>query len=478
MSDHTLRAWGGDQDGELSISGIGVGECEKTTKLCEESGFVCVGEVTELCSTVPRPVVDGEGHALKNVAEVAVGGESAYARLENGKVESWGNNLKGQLGTGGPTHNSRLTRPGFVMMGGSELSKVTKIAAGYNHAIAIREGSEGLEVVGWGSNEKGPLGTWPVGGEECANNPCYTTAVRIPGLPSGEPEAIAAGNGFSLVLIAHKVWAVGSNDNGELGNGEETGPEDCRTAAEVTEKAPAKYCDRTPIEIAMPGNVRAIAAQGWHAAALLASGVAAPEPELTMTPEKAAIKFTWPAAHASVASKLDARPFERPEFEREASGTGAQVGSEPFNTVRPHVSSQNKPYVGKVLEVEQGIWIGTPTPTLTLQWQRCGSSGCSNISGATTSKYTVAAADVGDTVRIAVTGNNGGENVTVHSPPTEEVKLTSESGKTPSETLSIKGKTSVTLNKYEGKALIATVPYEVKVSIGGIPRVTVVNPLP
>ncbi len=181
MSDHTLRAWGGDEDGELSVPGIGVGECEKTSqKLCEENGFVCEGEVTELCSTLPLPVVDGEGHALKNVAEVAVGGESAYARLENGKVESWGNNIKGQLGTGGTMHNSRLTRPGFVMMGGSELNKVTKIAAGYNHAIAIREGSEGLEVVGWGSNEKGSLGTWPVGGEECANNPCYATAVRIP----------------------------------------------------------------------------------------------------------------------------------------------------------------------------------------------------------------------------------------------------------------------------------------------------------
>ncbi|HEX8714968.1 MAG TPA: hypothetical protein VF706_05300, partial [Solirubrobacteraceae bacterium] len=476
MSDGTLRGWGDDQDGEL---GINLEGCKKTSEAsCTEKGFVCHGEVTELCSTVPRPVVDSENHKIEGVVEVATGGEASYARLENGKVLSWGSNLRGQLGTGGTTHNSRLTPPGYVQMGGSELTGVKQISAGFQHALAIRENGEGhREVVGWGDNEKGELGAWPEGGTECPHNPCYLTAVKFPGLPSGEPEAVAAGNGFSLVLINHEVWAVGDNKSAELANGEETGPEDCRTTEEVTKGEPSKPCDRTPTAISMPGNVRAIYAGGTHAIALLASGVEAPPPGLTVTPEKGALKYTWPSAAPSNA-KLDARPFERPEFEGELSGIGEPLGAEAFNTVRPNISSPSNPYVGKVLTAKTGVWVGTPAPTLSIQWQRCKEGECKNIEGATGSEYTAVEADVGGTVRIAVTGNNGGANVAVHSPPTEMVGLTSKSKQAPTETISLKGKTSVTLNKYEGSGLSSKIPYEVKVAIGGNPKVTVGTPLP
>jgi alpha-tubulin suppressor-like RCC1 family protein len=479
MSDHTLRAWGGDQNGEL---GINLEGCRHLGESACKS-FTCEGEVVELCNPQPRPVIVEGGSELKNVVEVVAGGEASYARLENGTVRAWGSNLKGQLGTGGTTHNSRLTLPSPVKLAsGAEMDKVKALAAGFNHALAIREISETEdEVVGWGSDEKGALGKWPAEPEECSQNPCYLKAVPIPGLPSGKVEAIAAGNGFSLVLIAHKVWAVGSNEHGELGSGVVNGPEDCRTAAEVTEGAPSKYCDRTPATVEMPGNVRAIAAQNWHALALLSSGAEVPAPELTFTPEKGALSFAWPNTAPSNA-KIDFRRYESPEYEEELSGTGAPESNKPYNTVRPHVSPQNKPQVGATLQATEktGVWIGSPAPTLAVQWQRCSSAaGCVNISGATATTYTVAAADVKDTIRIAVTGTNESGSTTVHSPQTEEVKPEGSTEKTFSETVKVKGKTSVTINKFEGSPLSSTVPYEAKVNLlAGPIRTTVVKPLP
>ncbi len=481
MSDGTLRGWGDDQSGEL---GIDLGKCERTSEAsCIESGFVCHGEVTELCSTVPRPVVDSKGEEIEGVVEVATGGDASYARLENEKILSWGSNLHGQLGTGGATHNSRLSPPTYVKMGGSELTGVKQISAGFQHALAIRENGEGhREVVGWGSNEKGQLGVWPEGGEECAHNPCYLTAVKLPGLPGGEPEAVAAGNGFSLVLINHEVWAVGDNKSAELGNGEETGPEDCRTAEEVTKGEPRKPCDRTPVAIPMPGDVRAIYAGGTHAVALLASGVEAPAPGLTVTPRRGALKYTW-TAPAPNGAKLEARPWERPEFESELSGLGEPMGAEAFNTVRPNISPATPPYVGSVLRTSTGVWVGTPAPTLSIQWQRCKKITeavaviCNPIEGVSGSEYTVSEGDLGGTVRIAVTADNGGADVTVHSPPTAMVAATSRSKKAPVEAISLGGRTSVTVNKYGGLGLKPEVPYEVTLVIDGNPKVTVGTPL-
>src|SRR6202040_1792750 len=48
----------------------------------------------------------------------------------------------------------------------------------------------------------------------------------------------------------------------------------------------------------------------------------------------------------------------------------------------------------------------TPAPTFTYIWQRCAAGVCNAISGATAATYTLAAADVGDTINVIVTGTN------------------------------------------------------------------------
>src|SRR5207245_1941400 len=63
---------------------------------------------------------------------------------------------------------------------------------------------------------------------------------------------------------------------------------------------------------------------------------------------------------------------------------------------------------GQVLTASPGSWSGTQPISYAYQWRRCDSSGdnCADIAGATGQSYTLARADVGATVRVAVTGSN------------------------------------------------------------------------
>ncbi len=78
----------------------------------------------------------------------------------------------------------------------------------------------------------------------------------------------------------------------------------------------------------------------------------------------------------------------------------------PVNRSAPTISGTTTQ--GQVLTANPGTWDGTPTLTYAYQWRRCDSSGlnCSNISGQTGTTYTLGAADVGSTIRVAVTVSN------------------------------------------------------------------------
>ena len=47
--------------------------------------------------------------------------------------------------------------------------------------------------------------------------------------------------------------------------------------------------------------------------------------------------------------------------------------------------------VGQTLTLNPGTWTGTPTPSLTAQWQDCDTTGnnCTAITGATATTYTL-----------------------------------------------------------------------------------------
>lgn len=88
------------------------------------------------------------------------------------------------------------------------------------------------------------------------------------------------------------------------------------------------------------------------------------------------------------------------------SQTTATVTGPPLDVSAPTISGTATQ--GSTLTTTAGRWTGYPAPSFTYKWMRCNSSGelCSAISGATATSYTLAAADVGATLRTYVYGTN------------------------------------------------------------------------
>src|SRR5439155_13231367 len=289
LADHTVKAWGWDNKGQLAINvpeacrlGVGTGVCPE---------YECKGELGwQLCSKIPRPVeaTDAAGRRvhLEGVTAVAGGGEAAYALLKNGHVLAWGANGDDQIGLGKKTKVAEPDVPPTEVMDARTrrpLSGVVAVAAGYNHALALLETGE---VVGWGSNNRGALG--PTSESLCGQTACDTAANPIPGLSPGGVTAIAAGKQYSLSLSGGTVYAVGNDEVGELGDGNRS---------------------NNPVARAVKGleHVTAVSAGEGHAVAVLAAGSQTPAPLVTVVPRRASLYVSWNFAGLE---RVVARTFE------------------------------------------------------------------------------------------------------------------------------------------------------------------------
>jgi hypothetical protein len=96
----------------------------------------------------------------------------------------------------------------------------------------------------------------------------------------------------------------------------------------------------------------------------------------------------------------------------------AQAG--PPNTAPPTITGT--PTAGSTLTASAGTWTGSSV-TFTYQWRRCDAQGanCSSITGASGTTYTVASGDVGQTIRVNVTGTDASGSNTVSSAQTAVV---------------------------------------------------------
>jgi uncharacterized protein YukE len=90
-----------------------------------------------------------------------------------------------------------------------------------------------------------------------------------------------------------------------------------------------------------------------------------------------------------------------------SSVSGEVAPAPPVNTVPPTISG-NAQHLQTLTVSDDGTWTGTDPITFTYQWQRCdsGGSNCADISGETGSSYTLTVDDIGQTVRVVVTGTN------------------------------------------------------------------------
>lgn len=95
----------------------------------------------------------------------------------------------------------------------------------------------------------------------------------------------------------------------------------------------------------------------------------------------------------------------------------------PTATAAPAIAGVAVP--GEQLVGTTGTWSGDAPISLSVRWQRCDATGgaCAAIAGATTRLYTVRAADVGSTLRLLVTAENGVGSVSTPSAATDTVRL-------------------------------------------------------
>ncbi len=140
----------------------------------------------------------------------------------------------------------------------SVLASATAVAGGFNHSLALLSNGH---VAAWGADQVGQLGTTsPLTTCGTTSIPCATAPVAVGGLSN--VVAIAAGINFSLALESDgSVWSWGDNTYGELGRGVFAGI-----------NCGGVLCSPTPTRILGLYNVKAIAAGGHHALALLDNG--------------------------------------------------------------------------------------------------------------------------------------------------------------------------------------------------------------
>jgi hypothetical protein len=93
----------------------------------------------------------------------------------------------------------------------------------------------------------------------------------------------------------------------------------------------------------------------------------------------------------------------------------------PSNTALPVISGSATQ--GRTLTVSNGSWSGSTPMSFAYQWRRCDSAGatCAAISGATSQSYLLRSADVGFTLRAAVTATNRAGSATAVSAATAVV---------------------------------------------------------
>ncbi len=158
--------------------------------------------------------VGGAGY-LTGVKYIAMGVQTGYAVLNNGKVVAWGSGGFGALGNG--TNGPDMTSPVYVLKGPADtLKNVVSISAGNEFAIAVL--ADGT-VWGWGQNNIGQLG----------QNTIVTTnyAVQVKGRNGvgflSNILSVSCSDSHVLALSStDTTWGWGNNTSGQLGNNTNT----------------------------------------------------------------------------------------------------------------------------------------------------------------------------------------------------------------------------------------------------------------
>jgi len=204
--DGTVWAWGDNNYGALGDGDIDVNKPTPVQVVWDDD---------QNPATDPIPFV--------NVIAISAGNRHSAAVLTDYTVWTWGSNVYYQLGDGGVVSERDL--PGKVKnyTGTGELQDVIAVAAGRYHTVALKKDGT---VWAWGYNNTGQLGDGRLGtnskvpvqvmwdhDQNPATNPePFTNVISIATGTDAQHTVALRDDGT--------VWAWGRNDYGELGDGD------------------------------------------------------------------------------------------------------------------------------------------------------------------------------------------------------------------------------------------------------------------
>ena len=241
----------------------------------------------------------------------------------------------------------------------------------------------------------------------------------------------AAGRGVLVVIAAGNASSTDPSACGPSGCGgypaayAAAEPAALSVAATGPDDALASFSNRGAswVELAAPGCVHTTSrgggtgpACGTSFAAPLVAGAAG----LLLAHEPSLSASQLAAALTSAADRLPGLDVASGRLDAYAAlrAVGYE-GGPPASTVPPAVAGTARE--GDPLTAAAGSWSGEPT-SLAVAWERCDASGAAcAATGAGGATYVPSAADVGSTLRVAVTAANAAGSTTARSAPTAVV---------------------------------------------------------
>ena len=174
-----------------------------------------------LGSNAPPSPVPALVAGLAAVNTVALGSSHACAILSSGSVRCWGDNSAGQLGhpASGPSPTPLDPVPG--------VSGATALSLGDRHSCA----STASGVLCWGANELGQLGD---GSQDPAIGVVSVAFASHTDPFGGGPHPIAAGLNHTCAVLTSGVACWGANESGQIGNGGGPAPQPTPAAVQFS----------------------------------------------------------------------------------------------------------------------------------------------------------------------------------------------------------------------------------------------------
>ncbi len=177
------------------------------------------GQSSGSAARFPGAVMRADGPALNGIVGISAGWNYSLALAADGRVWAWGFNSDGRTGTGATATPPVALAMTVKLAGGSDLTDIVAISAGYNFGLALTKDGE---VYAWGDNQYGQLGQGP--GQPTAI--LYAVKVKADGGGALSGVAMVAAGGWHALALdsSGKLLSWGLNNDGQLGRGPSIAP--------------------------------------------------------------------------------------------------------------------------------------------------------------------------------------------------------------------------------------------------------------